>query len=74
MDDKYLGGCEAASKRFELGEVECCGSCHVDANEYGYDLSEIEIEGEGYFEVCCTVRLEYDKKYNPDTWNKPPKV
>lgn len=40
------------------GRPDCCGSCHED-EEYGYDLSEVEIEiAPGEIRrafVCCKV-------------------
>jgi len=33
----------------------CCDSCHEDADEYGYDLCEVEIGPDEYAVVCCKV-------------------
>lgn len=69
MRQKYLGGCGEFCKKFSLcadngiylPEI-CCVSCHTDHDDYGYSLRCIDIEQEGYFEVCCAVGIEYDEK------------
>lgn len=33
----------------------CCPSCHEDANEYGYDLMEIELGKNRTAYVCCDI-------------------
>ena len=58
---KYLGGCEELDKDFNLKSPSCCDSCHVDNEDYGYSLREIELDN-GYYEVCCELGRAYDRK------------
>lgn len=40
---------------------DCCGSCHTDADEYGYSLAEIDFGRGRVAYVCCACRLAYDR-------------
>ena len=55
-----LGGCPEASEKLGI-EESCCRSCH---DEFDIELSrESEIyTKEGYFLVCCSVRMAFDEK------------
>ena len=35
--------------------VRCCGSCHEDADELGYDMCQRETAAGEFVEVCCVV-------------------
>lgn len=45
-------------KRFNI--TDCCLSCHEDADEYGYELLYLELDGQ-LIEVCCAVMNAYDR-------------
>ncbi len=52
--------CTEVKERFSLN-VACCGSCHEDEEDYGYELLEFTIDGE-YGLVCCRVHTALDEK------------
>ena len=37
------------------GAPSCCESCHVDDEEYGYDLMMVNEDTEHAARVCCAV-------------------
>lgn len=41
--------CEQIAAQYNF-PVDCCWSCHDDANEYGYNM--LEVDG---LEVCCRI-------------------
>lgn len=49
-----VGDCRDAIADFGLSVRSCCGSCHTDADEFGYELMERECGGKTY-RVCCAV-------------------
>lgn len=59
MTDKPMIGCPVFAARFGL-DCACCGSCHVDADEYGYSLLEIDL-GDVKAWVCCYMAVAYDQ-------------
>ena len=51
-----LGECQDAIKRFGIEVSNCCESCHWDRdNGYDLEMMDIEVDGEGRYEVCCAV-------------------
>ena len=47
-----------------IGAFACCNECHEDHEIYGYDLSDVKLNGEIY-ETCChgsQAIEEYKKK------------
>ena len=36
--------------------LECCGSCHTDADEFGYELMTGTDKDRHDYEVCCSIR------------------
>lgn len=52
----YAGYCtelrEVLKAAGEPVPEECCGSCHDDDEEFGYEMCEIEREDKTYY-VCC---------------------
>ncbi len=56
MNFNYLGSCEKALEHFKIDfRPSCCTSCHDDDDDFGIELSTVEIDC-GYFEVCCSVK------------------
>ena len=43
-----------------LDGVKCCQSCHEDANEFGYDMMQVEY-GEWVIEICCGIYNDVEK-------------
>lgn len=62
--EKSGGRISCCDFRDVVGCPDCCGSCHVDAEKYGYSLrgaliptSRVEIDAD----VCCTVGMWIDE-------------
>lgn len=51
-----MSDCAIVKELLSLPDVACCDSCHEDAEEYGFDLCEIEVGGDSYW-VCCYVQV-----------------
>lgn len=63
---RYMGGCAEVSDRLGIDDAYCCGSCHVDADEYDYNLCEIESDDlTAYYEVCCAIRQAVTDELRP---------
>lgn len=75
-DSKYLGGCDLATKDLNLVDTPCCGSCCSEqdyVDEYGgfSPFSEVEIEKEGYYDLCCIhSKLAREKTNQQYDWEK----
>ena len=48
--------CAEAARRLGI-DVNCCDSCHDDADEFGIPLElEVQVDGE-HVSVCCAVYI-----------------
>jgi len=63
--DKYLGGCEAIKKKYNLTS-SCCSTCHTNYDDYDVSMHLIEVD-DGFYEVCCDVHNEFGKFKPQDT-------
>ena len=64
MFGPYLGSCFKAREHFKIGdEIHCCGSCHEDQDELGYEMCTL-ITDDGYWELCCKVDTAVEEKRN----------
>ena len=60
MKPKFIGGCAALAKDFNL-KFSCCSSCHDEEWEGYGDLQEIIVDA-GYYIVCCSAKEAYKKR------------
>jgi len=61
--------CSDAKHDLKL-DAECCRSCHIDAEDYGYRLMERTVNGDVY-EVCCGVGVAIDAALAEPGKDKP---
>lgn len=59
MTEKRILDCPEFAARLGL-ECGCCGSCHVDADEFGYRLIELDL-GDVEAWVCCRMAAAYEE-------------
>lgn len=63
MRNECIGGCAKAKEDLNLDAPGCCDSCHIDNEDYGYDMLTLYAPGSStkYYEVCCKVIGAYGK-------------
>ncbi len=70
--EKYLGSCAELEKEFPVLIMEnCCNSCHVDNEEYGYSLQYIDTD-DGFYEVCCKINQAFKSMQNVNSKGQKP--
>lgn len=61
----YLSCYRIAQIRPEVNSIGCCGSCHVDDEELGYDLCAVDSPdghiGNHSGGVCCSISIYLEK-------------
>ena len=69
----YLSCNQIAEIREEAKEVNCCESCHIDYEDFGYDLCFVDNPPDEDHSggVCCTMSLYLeDKPLTEQEWNQ----
>ena len=55
--DVWFGNCDELREKFNISDkIECCSSCHLDAED-GYRMPEY-YEGDNVWVCCCKIKSE----------------